>query len=171
MLVAAGYSCDSARFESPTFECPNSSCLMLSPYSRAIFVILEASRSRDKWDVHRDEPHWILLVSVRFLESGYSRLRAAWSCVKTNTFQQGVILTTVTYEMHFWIFMHHYGTPGTFSKGDVLRWFRNPSHTFGAWDDSVSPLTRIWRVQSAMLVRRHRVTKNVLGHLLDILWH
>ena len=38
----------------------------------------------------------ILLVSVRFLESARVRLRGASKYVKTNTFEQGLILTTLT---------------------------------------------------------------------------
>ena len=46
----------------------------------------------------------ILLVSVKFLESARVRLRGASKCVKTNTFEQGVILSTLTHEMHFFEF-------------------------------------------------------------------
>ena len=64
----------------------------------------------------------------------------------------------------FWISMHHYGTPGTFWKGDVLGRFWNPSHTFGPWDDFVPPLTRksrmlvlgLWNLRSVLVCARLR---------------
>ena len=46
----------------------------------------------------------ILLVSVTFLESARVRLRGASKYVKTNTFEQGLILTTLTDEMRFFEF-------------------------------------------------------------------
>ena len=47
------------------------------------------------------EPLLILLVSVTFLESVRGRLRGASNYVKTNTFAQATILTTLTRERHF----------------------------------------------------------------------
>ena len=108
--------CPDGRQDFPIF-----SFLMLSPYSRAVFAILEASRSSEKRNVHRDEPHLILVVSVTFLESVRGRLRAASSCVKTNTFQQGVILTTLTHEMRFLNFLAPLWDARHVSKGTRTR--------------------------------------------------
>ena len=124
------------------------SFLVLSPCSRGIFVILEAFRSPEMWNVHRDEPHSIFVMSVTFLESARVRLRGASNDVKANTFEQGLILTTLTHEMRFVEFSctPMDGTPGTFWNGHVLGRFWDPSHTFGSWDDSVPPLTRNSRI-------------------------
>ena len=50
------------------------------------------------------EPPLILLVSVTFLESVRGRLRGASNYVKTNTFEQATILTTLTHETRFFEF-------------------------------------------------------------------
>ena len=46
------------------------------------------------------------MVSVTFLESVRGRLRGASNYVKTNTFEQGLILTTLTHEMRFFLNFH-----------------------------------------------------------------